>query len=182
MSEQNEPTKIFGLIAEFDQSSDLLAAAAKARDAGFVNMDAYVPFPVHGLDEALGIKRSRLPWIVLAGAIAGGLGGFFLQYWVSVIEYPLNIGGRPFFSWPSFIVITFECTILGAGLTIITAMLGLNGLPRPHHPIFNAPNFERASQDGFFLCIESEDPRFDLAETRSFLASCSPKAVSEVPE
>lgn len=180
MEHTSEQSSLYGLIAEFDHSDDLVAAAEKVRDAGYTRTDAFSPFPVHGLDDALGVKRTILPWIVLGGGLAGCIGGFMLQVWVSVIEYPIMIGGKPFFSWPSFIPITFECTILGAGLTIITAMLAMNGLPQPYHSIFNAKNFERASQDGFFLCIEADDELFDDKATRELLESCGSKEVSEV--
>jgi len=180
METQNNDLTLYGLIAEFDSTDDLLVAAEKVRDAGYVNTDAYVPFPVHGLTEALGIKRTILPWIVLGGGLAGCFGGFMLQYWVSVIEYPMNIGGKPYYSWPSFIPIIFECTILGAGVTTLLAMLGLNKLPQPYHPVFSAANFDRASDDGYFLCVEATDEKFDLQATRSLLEEAGPKQVSEV--
>ena len=180
MEPQEKELKLYGLIAEFDSSDDLLIAAEKVRDAGYEKMDAHVPFPVHGLTEALGIPRTRLPYIVLCGAILGGFGGFMLQYWVSVIAYPLNIGGRPYFSWPSFVPIIFECTILGAGVTTFLALLGLNKLPQHYHPVFEAKNFERASGDGFFLCIEAADKKFDAESTRSLLQEAGPKNVTEV--
>ena len=179
MSEAKEPT-LYGIIAEFDDSDVLMAAAKKTTAEGYTKTDAYVPYPVHGLDDALGVKRTILPWIVLAAALGGGLGGFYLQYWISVEAYPLNVGGRPMFSWPSFMPITFECTILAAGVTTLVAMLALNGLPLPYHPIFNAPNFERASRDGFFLCIEADDEKFDAEATRTFMETLGAKAVSEV--
>lgn len=180
METQDKELKLYGLIAEFDNTDDLVAAAVKVRDAGYVKTDAYAPFPVHGLSEALGVQRTILPWIVLAGGLLGGFGGFMLQYWVSVIEYPMNIGGRPYFSWPSFVPIIFECTILGAGVTTLLGMLGLNGLPQPYHPVFNAQNFERASEDGYFLCVEAADEKFDLQATRSLLEESGPKQVTEV--
>jgi hypothetical protein len=143
-------------------------------------MDAYTPYPIEELNEAIGLRHTRLPLIVLAGGIIGGLAGYLLQYWSSVIEYPLNVGGRPLHSWPAFIVPTFEMTILGAALAAVFGMLALNGLPRPHHPIFNAPRFEMASRDRFFLCIEAEDPKFDLKKTESFLQSLGAREVSDV--
>jgi len=176
-----EPTEIlYGLVAEFDDSDTLLKAAATVRDAGYTVTDAHVPFPIHGLSEALGIKRTILPWIVLICGLLGCLGGFMLQHWISVDSYPLNVGGRPLNSWPSFIPVTFECTILLAGLSTLFGMLGLNGLPRPHHPVFNTPNFERATANGYFLCIEAVDPKFNATETRALMDSLDAVAVSEV--
>ncbi len=180
MSVERTQGEIYGLMAEFDDADRLIDAAAKAREAGYRQMDGYSPIPVHGLYEAMGRKRTILPSIVLLGAILGGLGGFMLQYWVSVIEYPLNIGGRPYFSWPSFFPVTFECSILGAALATLIGLLGLNRLPEPYHPVFNAKGFERATDDRFFLCIESGDEKFDRAETRRFLDGLKPLSVSEV--
>lgn len=182
MSGHDKQPGLYALVAEFNETDELLNAAEKVRDEGYKDTDAHVPFPVHGLDEALGIKRSILPWFVLLGGILGGSGGYLLQYWVSVEAYPLNIGGRPLHSWPSFVPIIFECTILGAGLTTFFAMLGLNGLPRPHHPVFNTPNFEGASEDRYFLAIEATDPKFDLVQTKQLLESLGPVAVSEVTD
>ncbi len=171
---------IYGLMAEFDHPEDLLAAAARARDAGFQRMDAYTPFPVHGLEEALGLRHTRLPLVVLIGGIIGGLAGYGLQYYVSVIDYPLNIGGRPYHSWPAFIPVTFETTVLFAAFAAVLGMLALNGLPTPYHPVFNVPRFELASRTHFFLCIEATDPKFDRVETERFLESLNPHGVYEV--
>jgi hypothetical protein len=170
----------FGLMAEFDNPSALVAAATQARLAGFRKMDAYSPIPVEALDEALGLKRTRLPLLVLLGGIGGGLGGFSLQAWASAIAYPMNIGSRPYISWPQFIPVTFETTVLGAALTCFFGMWALNKLPQPYHPVFNVPAFDRASSDRFFLCIEATDPRFDAHETRAFLESLHPVGVSDV--
>ena len=159
----------YGLLAEFHSPAEIIRAAHEVREAGYTKIDTYTPYPIEELSEALALPRSPLPKLVLAGGILGGLAGYGLQYWSSVIEYPLNIGGRPLHSWPAFIVPTFELTILFAAGTAVLGMLALNGLPKPYHPLFNAPNFALASRDKFFLCIESADPRFDLAETRSFL-------------
>ena len=173
---------LYGLLAEFDTPEALATAAASARDAGYRQMEAYSPFPVHGLTEALGFRPSRLAALVLAGGVAGALGGFALQYWVSVIAYPHNVGGRPLNSWPAFIPVTFEMTILIASLTAVLGMLALNGLPRPHHPLFGMDRFAHASRDRFFLCIEAADPRFDLIQTRAFLQGLHPVGeVVEVP-
>ncbi len=179
MSDTNE-NKLYGLVVEFGDSNALVKAAERVRDSGYTHTDAHAPFPVHGLTEALGIRRTILPWIVLGGGLTGCIGGFMLQYWVSVSAYPLNVGGRPLNSWPSFIPVAFECTILLAGLSAMIGMIALNGLPRPHHPVFNAPNFERASGNGFFLVVEADDPQFDLQSTRALLDDLGGAAVSEV--
>ena len=174
------PVPIYGLMAEFNDPDDLVAAAKSAYAAGYRRMDAYTPFPVHGLAEAIGFRHTRLPLVVLIGGILGGLGGFALQYWISVIDYPLNIGGRPYNSWPAFIPVTFETTVLLAAFAAVLGMLALNGLPQPYHPVFNVPRFELASRTHFFLCIEATDPRFDPVETRRFLESLSPHEISDV--
>ena len=175
----NKPA-IYGLMAEFKDSELLLEAARRARETGYTKMDAYTPMPIEGLSEALGLRGTILPFIVLAGGIFGGLSGYLLQYYVAVISYPLNVGGRPLHSWPAFIPVTFEGTILIAGVAAVVGMLALNGLPQPYHPVFNAPRFELASYDRFFLSIEAEDPKFDLEETRKFLDSLEPEAVNEI--
>ncbi len=172
---------IYGIVAEFLTPAELVSAAHAARHAGFRRMDAYTPFPIEELTHALGMRHTRLPWIVLAGGVIGFLGGYFLQYFASVVAYPLNIGGRPFHSWPAFIPVTFECTILGAALAAVLGMLGLNGLPMPYHPLFNLPRFAMATRNRFFLCIEATDPKFDREKTRQFLAAMNPREVSEVP-
>ena len=171
----------YGLMAEFATHEELLRAAEKAYEHGFRKMDGYAPFPVEGLAEALG-KKTRLPLLVLLGGIIGGVGAYFMQWDANVISYPINIGGRPLHSWPAFIPITFELTVLGASLTAFFFSLGLNGLPKPYHPVFNVPGFERASQDRFFLCIEARDSGFELKETRQFLQGLGPIRVAEVPE
>jgi Protein of unknown function (DUF3341) len=171
---------LYGLMAEFDSPADLLGAAGRAYEEGYRRMDAYTPFPVHGLAEALGFRRTRLPLLVFFGGIAGCVGGYGLQYWISAVDYPLNIGGRPLNSWPAFIPVTFELTILVAALAAVLGMLALNGLPMPYHPVFNVPEFELASRNRFFLCIESTDPKFDRGETKHFLESLKPHAVFEV--
>jgi len=180
MSEFAKKAPVHGLIAEFEQPHDLVEAATAAHEAGYRRMDAYSPLPIHGLAAALGHTRRQLPWIVFAGGIAGCLAGFGFQYWVSVIAYPTNIGGRPLNSWPAFIPVTFEMTILAAAFAAVFGMLALNGLPRPHHPIFNHPRFALASKDRFFLCIEARDPGFDGESTRKFLEGLNPREVAEV--
>jgi len=171
---------MFGLMAEFDSPEALLAAARAAFANGFRRMDAYSPFPVEGLAEAIGFHRTRVPLIVLIGGILGCLGGFYLQYWVSVIDYPINVGGRPLNSWPSFIPVTFELTILVAALSAFFGVLALNGLPMPYHPVFNVERFQLASRNRFFLCIEARDPKFDVDGTRKFLEGTECQGVYEV--
>ena len=171
----------YGLLAEFSTHEELLRAAEKAYEQGFRKLDGYAPFPVEGLAEALG-KKTRLPLLVLIGGIVGGLSAYFMEWDANVISYPINIGGRPLNSWPAFIPITFELTVLGASLTAFFFSLGLNGLPRLYHPIFNVPEFERASQDRFFLCIEATDRIFHSDRTRQFLQSLHPLTIAEVPK
>lgn len=178
----NKEKDIYGLMAEFASDEKILAAAKSAYDHGYRRMDAYTPFPVDGLAEALGRTQTTVPLIVLCAGICGGLGGYFLQWYALAVSYPLNIGGRPLNSWPMYIPITFELTILSAAFGAIIGMLALNRLPEPYHPVFNIPHFERASTDKFFLCIEAIDPKFDLKETRRFLAGLNPELISEVPK
>ncbi len=176
------PSLIHGLMAEFDDPTSLVAAAGRAHREGYRSMDAYSPFPIEELHEALGSHHTRLPLIVLIGGLFGCIGGYALQYWSSVVEYPLNIGGKPLHSWPAFIPVTFECTILAAALSCVLGMLALNGLPMPYHPVFNLPRFALASRNRFFLCIESTDPKFDLEATRRFLETLDPREVSTVAD
>ncbi len=171
---------IHGLMAEFDSPSALVDAANRARLAGYKEMDAYTPIPIEELNEALGLRRTRLPRLVLIGGILGGMGGFGLEAWTQMSAYPMNIGGRPYLSWPQFIPVTFETTVLGAALTCFVAMWALNRLPMPYHPVFNVTAFERASTDRFFLCIEAADSLFDPERTRKFLEGLHPVGVSEV--
>ena len=171
---------IYGLMAEFADPASVVAAAHKVREAGYRKVDAFSPYPMEELSEALDFHHSKLPMLVLIGGVCGLVGGYLLQYWVSVVEYPLNIGGRPFHSWVAFIPPTFETTILLAALTAVFGMLALNGLPEPYHPVFNVPRFALASKDRFFICIEADDPKFDHDETWRFLVSLGPKVVSDV--
>jgi hypothetical protein len=177
--EQTTPT-LYGLMAEFDTPTKLVKAAERVRLAGFKNFDAYSPIPIEELSEAMGMRRTRLPLIVLIGGICGGLAGYGLEYWSQVIAYPMNIGGRPFHSWPHFIPVAFETTVLGAALAAFVGLWVLNGLPQPYHPVFNVPAFDRASRDRFFLVIETSDPRFDAHRTRRFLSELSPVGVTDV--
>ena len=171
---------LYGLIAEFEEPTRIVQAARRAYEEGYRRMDAYSPFPIEELTEAIGFRHTRLPLIVLIGGIIGCVGGFALCYWVSAITYPLNIGGRPLNSWPAFIPVTFECTILLAALSAVFGMLALNGLPQPYHPVFNVPSFEQASRNRFFLCIESADPKFREQETRKFLEGLGAREVTDV--
>jgi hypothetical protein len=173
---------IHGLLAEFDSPRALLEAAERTRAAGYARIDAFSPFPIHGLDEAIGFKEKGVAPLILAGGICGLVGGFGLQYWTQVIDYPMNIGGRPAYSWVAWIPPTFEMTILFAALSAVVGMLALNGLPQPYHPLFNAPRFALASQEKFFLLIEAADPKFDLERTRAFLAGLNPYEVVTVDE
>ena len=174
---------IYGVLAEFPTPHELIHAVEKTREAGYRRIEAYTPFPLEGLSEALALKRNKVPLITLIGGLTGGLGGFFFQYWVSVIAYPVNIGGRPLNSWPAFIPVTFELTVLGAALSAVFGMLALNGLPRPHHPLFNVQRFVRhATSDRFFLCIEARDPKFNLSESARFLKALHAAHVSEVED
>jgi len=179
----NQPA-VHGIVAEYDDPDDLLSAARFAYQEGYRDMDAYSPFPVHGLSEAIGFRKTRLSWFTLAAGLAGAAGGFGMQWFAMAYHYPYDIGGRPHFSWPAFIPITFESMILLAAFTTGFAMIGLNGLPRPHHPIFNAKNFERATSDRFFLCIEARDRKYDPEDTRAFLEKLEPRPleISEVME
>src|SRR6266446_6426010 len=174
---------IYGVMGEFATPEQLTHAVEKVREAGYHRLDAYAPFPVEGLSQALGLKRNLVPLITLLGGLAGGLGGFGFQYWVAAITYPMNIGGRPLNSWPAFIPVTFELTVLFASISAVLGMLALNKLPQPHHPLFNVDRFQKhASNDRFFLCIEATDPKFSVAEATRFLKSIKAQNVSEVED
>jgi hypothetical protein len=172
---------VYGLMAEFDSAQELVAAAHKTHAEGYRKMDAYSPFPIEGLAEAIGFHKNRVSLVVLIGGLIGLITAYSLQYWVAVITYPTNIGGRPYHSWPSFIIVTFELTILFGGISSAVGMLALNGLPMPYHPVFNVAEFAKATENKFFLVVESSDPQYDAARTRSFLSSLSPRMVAEVP-
>ncbi len=171
---------IYAVVGEFDDADTLVAAAAKARGEGYRKVEAYSPFPVHGLAEALEVTDSRIFFIVFVMGCIGFCVGVGLEVWTSAVDYPMNVGGRPYVSWPSFVPVIFECTVLLAAFGAVIGMLGLNGLPRPYHSIFNTPNFDRASQDKFFLAIEAADKRFDRDETTRFMKVLGATAVSEV--
>lgn len=179
METSTEPT-IYGVVAEFESPEGVLAAARRAREAGFTRLEAYSPIPVEGLGEAVGFGRNPMPPIVFTGGLLGLVGGFGLAYFASAIDYPLNVGGRPLNSWPAFFPIMFECTVLGAALSAVFGMLALNGLPQPYDPLFNVAEFARASSDRFFLFIRHDDPQFDPDRTRKFLQGIGPLSVSEV--
>jgi hypothetical protein len=171
---------LYGLLAEFDNPTALVAAAERTRLAGYRKIDAFSPIPIEELNDALGFKRTRLPILVFLGGLFGGLGGYTLEWWSSAIAYPMNIGDRPLHSWPQFIPVTFETTVLGAALTAFIGMWALNKLPQPYHPVFNVPAFARASTDRFFLLIEAADPRFSYEDARRFLEGLHPLGVSDV--
>lgn len=160
---------LYGLLAEFDSATELTDAARAVRDAGYTKTDAFTPFPLHEIDEALGIKRSILPYLCFAGGITGLLAGLGLEYFVHVIDYPIIVGGRPHISLPAFIPPAYELTILFAAFTAVFGMLFLNGLPRPYHPVFNVPRFALATREKFFLLVEADDEKFDYDETRQFM-------------
>ena len=174
-------TPIYGILAEFDSPTDLVEAARQTTKAGYKKIDAHSPFPIEELADAIGFPKNGVPLVVLIGGLLGCVGGYFMQYWIAAISYPINIGGRPYNSWPAFIVVTFEMTILCAGLAAVFGMLALNGLPMPYHPVFNVPRFALATKDRFFLVIFSSDVKYDPVETRHFLENLEPRSISEVP-
>lgn len=174
--------KVYGVVAEFDSPEELFSAGKKARAAGYKELEAYTPFPLHGLSDVLGFKDEKVPWIVFGGGLMGASCGFLLQYYTSVIDYPMNVGGKPLNSLPMFFPVTYECTILFAAFGAVLGMFALNRLPEPYHAAFNTPNFERASQDKFFLAIEAKDPQFDEVETKSFMETMNANNVSLVKD
>jgi hypothetical protein len=174
-------TAVFGLLAEFQKPEEVLGATRRARQEGYTLMDAYTPYPVEGLAAELGMRNTGIPFVVLMAGLVGAAAGYAMQYYTMAVDYPFNIGGRPYHSWPVFIPIAFEVMVLVAGFAALLGMLLLNGLPRPYHPVFNVPRFVEASQDRFFLCIEATDPKFDREGTKQFLTGLSPCGVVEVP-
>ena len=175
-------TPSYGLLAEFDSPAALVKAAEQTHAAGYIKIDAYSPLPIEGLAEAIGFHHDLVPLVTLVGAIIGGTTGYLMQYWINVINYPLNIGGKPFHSWPSFIIVTFEMTILFGGISAVFGMLALNGLPMPYHPVFNVARFAMASKDRFFLIVFASDKKYDDVKTRKFLEGLGPKTLVEVPD
>lgn len=173
---------LHGMLAEFDDPAAVVEAIHRTQEEGYTEFDTFSPYPVEEFADAQHAHHSWLPWLVLLGGCAGAFTGWALEFWTSTEIYPMNIGGRPYNSWPAFIVVMFECTILFGAFTAVFGMLALNGLPAPYHPLFNVPSFKRASQDRYFLCIESKDPNFDAARTRSFMESLNPIEVNEVEE
>jgi hypothetical protein len=180
--EHHHHPRLYGLLGEFETPKQLVDAAKRAREVGYRRMDAYAPFPIEGLSHALGLGRAHdlVPLLTLIGGLGGGLSGFFFQLWVNASSYPMNIGGRPLNSWPAFVPVTFELTVLGAATFAVFGMLALNRLPQPHHPLFNVARFKRASNDKFFLCIQAHDKNFHLEETARFLQSINAQHVTEV--
>lgn len=173
---------LYGLMAEFDNPTALVSATAKAHQEGYRKMDAYAPYPIEELHHALGAPASKLPMIVFVGGLIGAVSGFSLESWANGVAYPLNVAGKPYISWPMFIPVTFETTVLFAALSAVFGMLALNRLPQPYHPVFNHPRFSAASTDRFFLCIEAQDPQFDLERTRAFLGSLGALEVAPVED
>ena len=173
-------TPTYGLMAEFETPTDVVAAARRVHEEGYQRIDAFSPYPIEELSEAIGVHTTKMPMIVLIGGIVGLIAGYLMQYYTHVIDYPLNVGGKPFHSWPQFIPITFETTVLGAALAAVFGMLALNGLPEPYHPVFNTPNFALASRDRFFLLVEARDPKFDREQTAAFLRTLGAREVTDV--
>jgi hypothetical protein len=176
-----EVVQVYGLMAEFGGPEELLEATRGAYERGYRMMEAYTPFPVEGLAEALGFTRNRVPAVVFTGGLVGGFLGFFMQWYSAVMDYPINVGGRPLNSWPAFIPITFEMTVLGAALAAVVGMLLMNGLPRPYHPVFNVPDFALASNDRFFLSIQARDPLFEPEATFRMLSEFHPRTINPIP-
>jgi hypothetical protein len=174
-------SRYFGIAAEFETPEALIAAVRRAREAGYSKMDAYTPFPVHGLSDELRFRDERVPIFMFLGACVGALSGFFLQTYTNAYDYPFNVGGRPLVAYAAWVPITFECTILFSALTGVFSMIIMNGLPKPYDPMFNIANFARASQDRFFLCIEAKDPNFAVEDTTKFMENLGAVSVEAVP-
>lgn len=180
MNTTDKTAGLYGLLAEFHEPHELLTAAARVREAGYRRIDAFTPFPVEGLADALGHHPTKLPLLTLMGGLCGFFGAFLMQYYATVIDYPWNVGGRPHNSWQSYVPIMFELTVLGASFFAVFGMLALNNLPQPYHPLFNVPEFKLASRDRFFLCIMAADPQFEPEPTRQFLEQLTPYRVFDV--
>ena len=178
---EEERGRVWGVLGEFETPEELLRAARRAREAGYRRMDAYTPFPIHGLSDAMAFRPTRLPLLVLAGGLVGCATALLMMWFSATIHYPIHVAGKPLASWPMFVPITFELTVLFAAFSAVFGMLGMNGLPMPYHPIFNAPRFAFASRDRFFLCIEARDRQFDLDQTRDFVEGLAPRQLWEVP-
>ena len=171
---------LYGVMAEFENPTELVAAARKVYSLGYRRINGYSPYPIEELSEAIGFTRTSLPLIVFIGGVVGGLAGFFMQYWIEVINYPINVGGKPYNSWPAFIPITFEMTVLCAAFAAVLGMLVLNKLPQPYHPVFNLPNFAMATRDRFFLAVEANDPIFEHAKVVQLLKDLGSVEVTDV--
>jgi hypothetical protein len=179
-NESNTPQVLHGIMAEYSEAETLIAGIRKIRGQGYTKIEAYTPFPIEGLTEELGQPKTKIQWMILGGAIAGCVGGFGLQAWTTTMGYPLNYGGRPFFSWPAYIPVTFELTVLAAAFTAVIGMIVLNGLPQPYHPVFNVREFDAASKDKFFLVVEAEDPKFNVDAVKTALKGSGASSVHEV--
>ena len=171
---------IYGLLARFDTPKEILKAASAVKEEGYIDFDCHTPFPVHGLDDAMGLKRSIIGYIVGFGCLLGASGGLFLQWWASAIEYPIIISGKPFFSWQAFMIITFVLMILGGAFAALIGMFHINKMPTFHHPLFNSDNFKKATDDAFFICIESKDPQFDLEDSKNLLSLIGGKDIEVI--
>ena len=178
--QRHQHHSLYGVMAEFDNPTDLVAAARRTYEAGYRRINGYSPYPIEELSEAIGFTHTSLPLIVFVGGVLGGLGGFFMQYWMEVISYPLNVGGKPYNSWPAFIPITFECAVLCAAFAAVLGMLVLNKLPQPYHPVFNAPSFALATRDRFFLVVEANDPKYDHDAIVTFMKNLNAREVADV--
>jgi hypothetical protein len=174
--------QIWGVVAEFDKADDLIAAARAAKAAGYTRLDGHSPYPIGDVADELGFPRSEIGAVMFTGGLLGTVCGFLMLTWATAIDYPINVGGKPYFSWPMYVPITWELLVLTASMTGLFGFFALCGLPQPYHPLFNVPQFARASQDRFFLSVEADDPKFDLAATKAFLNTLNPLSVEEVPE
>jgi len=180
--ESKTQTRAYGLLVEFSEVADVLRAAEQVRDAGYQKWDVHSPIPIHGMDGAMGIRPTILPWIVLGGGLAGVSSALLMQWWMNAVDYPIIISGKPFFSLPANIPIAFELTILFSAVAAVISLFALNGLPRWYHPLLNNARFRRFSTDKFFIVIEAADPRFDKQKTREFLSSLGGQAVELIEE